>query len=358
MGRRGKKYIGGKYLGEGLYGCAFTPPLACKHVEGSKDTKTGVGKITSPEDAAVEYSISNVLSSLKNADKYFILASSLCIPEPRVKQVTKDISLCKPLANQDITKKAQLIMPLGGKPLRMVPHTPRSIRYFSFCQHLLEAGSLLLIGNIVHNDLHVMNILCDSPSSSKIIDFGLSWSPTTLTPETAYTVFRTFNPSISQESPELTYIFGLEEYDETQTTLILANIQDRKPTIQLLYKLLGIKPEVQIQELTRFASDSISFKNKNWYSVFKTYWSKFDAWAIGTVLLTLFVDMSMSTEFESSIEYKQKAKSALKTIKGLCECDPGKRLDAIQALALWAPDSELLKTPDVQSWLEHVKLVH
>jgi serine/threonine protein kinase len=262
------------------------------------------------------------------------------------------------LTNQDITKKAQLIMPLGGKPLRMVPHTPQSIRYFSFCQHLLEAGSLLLIGNIVHNDLHVMNILCDSPSSSKIIDFGLSWSPLALTPETAYTVFRTFNPSISQESPELTYIFGLEEYDETQTELILANIQDKKPTIQLLYKLLGIKPEVQIQELKKFAEQSISFKNKNWHSLFKIYWSKFDAWALGTILLTLFVDMSMSEDFQSSMEYKQKAKSALKTIKGLCECDPGKRLDAIQALALWAPESPLLKTPEVMSWLEHVKLVN
>jgi len=353
---RSKKYIGGKLLGQGLYGCAFTPPLKCTIVEGKEVTSNTVGKITSPEDAIVEYSVSTVLSKLTNADKYFILASSLCVPEPRVKQTDRNLASCGPLLNEVLPNKAELIMPLGGTPLRMVPHTPRSIQYFSFCQHLLEAGALLLIGGVVHNDLHVMNVLCDSPSTSRIIDFGLSWRPSNLTSDNISDTYRVFNPAISQEAPELTYLFSLIDDELVDTPEInLAVIQDKKPTIQLLSKVFGLRPAVQMEGLKEFIETSTAFRTHNWLSFFKLYWTKIDAWAIGTILLSLYVDLSMDPDFEESEIFKRKSKNSLSIIKGLCELDPGKRLDAIEALDLWAPHSAVLEAPDVQGWLQITK---
>ena len=52
----------GGLLGQGVYGCAFTPSLVCKKTKpNQKQIKHQVGKLTVKEDAEHEYEISQVL---------------------------------------------------------------------------------------------------------------------------------------------------------------------------------------------------------------------------------------------------------------------------------------------------------
>jgi serine/threonine protein kinase len=345
-----KEQTGGKILGKGLYGCAFDPPLNC--IKSSVESTNGhkVGKITSKEDGHHELNISNRLSKLEGANKYFLLVEQLCVPDSRQKQTESDLDECTPLNNIQFKDTVQIIMPFGGITIREVPHTIKSIKYFSMCQHLLEAGTYLLRARVVHNDLHSMNVLCDSSSTAHFIDFGMAWNPDTLTLANVNELYRSFEPSISQVPPEVALIHGLTDYDKT-LEYILSRIHDSNNVIKLISILFGIRQEDQIKSLKYFVDHSWSFQHDNWYSYFSLYWSKIDAWSLGAILLTLFVDLSMDPAFEKTQIYQIKSESALNIIKGLCEIDPTKRLDAAEALEQWAPDSPVLKEKDIQEWL-------
>lgn len=349
---------GGKLLGQGVYGCAFDPPLKCvTRKTGIVKIKAGrkVGKITQVADAQTEFGISQILQKIPNANNYFTLIEEICTPLPRTKQTEPDLKKCEPIKGQTLPSMLQVIMPFAGKPLRLVPHRTKTIQYFKFGQHLLEAGTLLLIGAVVHGDLHSMNIMVDSPTSAKFIDFGLAWSPEALTLVNLPKLYRTFNPSINQEPPELSMINGyLEQLDEQ---LIFDRIQEEKRTLTLLSKIYGTSQKQQIQDLKRFVKGSWSFQHRNWFSFYTLYWSKIDAWALGSALLTLFVDLIMDPTFDTMNDFKTRGESSMITIKGLCQTDPSKRLDAAEALVLWAPDSTILKEPAVVKWLEEKRRI-
>jgi serine/threonine protein kinase len=279
----------------------------------------------------------------------------MCTPSSRNEQTEKDLERCTPLKGVDLLDTVQLIMPLGGKPLFFVPHRVSSIKFFPMCQHLLEMGALLLSKGIVHYDVHSLNLLCDSPSSIKLIDFGISWMPEKLTLANVSNLYRQFTPKAEQVPPEISLLHGIEEYPDKSNEYLLSRIHDDKLTLQLMYKLFGISVESQIQSLRDFSNNTWSFREKHWYSFFSLYWSKIDSWAIGVILLTLFVDISMDPNFESSIEYKDKITSTLNIIKGLCDTHPAKRIDSIEALEIYAPNSSVLQLPEIQAWLEKQK---
>ena len=99
---------GGRILGQGAYGCVFTPPLLCKKKDVVKDK---VGKLTSEKDAYREY----------NAFLY--------------NQYDKDINKCdfiKKIRNKQ-TKIKQLTMEYGGIDLESVKY----INFFTLFSHLL-----------------------------------------------------------------------------------------------------------------------------------------------------------------------------------------------------------------------------
>ncbi len=309
-----------------------------------------MGKITTLEDADNEFKFSEKLSKVPNASSYFILATEICTPEPRSKQTERDLSKCEPLKGVELPTTAQLVMPLGGKPLRLVPRKMASIDFFRLGQHLLEAGALLLMKHIVHGDLHQMNVLLDTPRTARMIDFGLAWSPDELTLSNVKYLDRSFNPAITQEPPEVSYIHGL--LDGQTPKITLARISDEKIPLMLLYKMYGISKEKQIKRLETFVRGSKSFQEKNRYGYYKLYWNKVDAWGLGTMLLTVYVDMlATDSAFERAPELLQKEGMVKTVLMSMCDTEPALRMDAIEALSLWAPNSAVLQIPEIQSWL-------
>jgi serine/threonine protein kinase len=349
---------GGKLLGEGTYGCVFDPPLKCtkrKRVHKKNESKHTVSKITSIQTGELEFETSIQLEKFPGASKYFVLMDELCVPEPKAKQQDPDVSKCDLLQGEKLTQQAQLNMPFGGIALRNVPRIPQRLDFFKMGQHLLEAGTILLMQGIVHRDIHPMNILVDSPTTCKLIDFGLSWRPEllTLANMAENKMFLMFEPQFMQEPPEVTYGNGIRA--NVPEPIVFAKIYDGKHVLALVQKTLGITKESQINRLKRFLRQSKSVQDQNAYAFFKVYWSKFDAWAIGANLLTLWTDFMFESTFSQQPAYLAMKPTVQRVLRGLLDCDAAHRFDCVEALELWAPESSILQNTRVKQWLKEQK---
>jgi serine/threonine protein kinase len=342
---------GGKLLGQGVYGCVFDKPLKCKGRKVYTKTKGAtVGKITEKEMANQETSISATISKIANADNYFILIQQSCTPLSRTSQTEPDLNKCDFIKEgTPLPKSTQLIMPLGGTTLYMYPITVRTINYTAFVQHLLEAGTILLMAKVVHADLHWQNILVDSPTKTRIIDYGIAWKPDALTLSSVEYLHKIFSPA-TIEPPEVLYVNAKNQ--NVKDTHFYAKLHDEKIILSLLERLVGYSREEQFADLEKFIKGSWSLQEQNWYSFYKLYWSKIDAYAFGSVFATTLSDLLMDPEFEKQERYLSMTYKAKELIRGLCDADPSHRLDAAEALAIWAPNSPLLQEKAVKTWID------
>jgi hypothetical protein len=348
--------FGGKMLGQGVYGCAFKPPLKCitlkrKPLGKDRDNQNRVGKITSVSDAVNEFDMSKKLAAIKDTKDYFVLIEEMCRPQPGKLQTDPDLPKCDAMKYVFLPTQAQLIMPFGGKPLATTPINPRNLDFFALGQHLLEAGTLLLEARLVHCDLHLMNVLLQSPKKSRFIDFGLAWCPDELTVSNVRQMYRQFNAKIGQEPPEVSYLNG-KFVQGLESEAVLTQILKDKLPLQLIYKVFGLSQMEQISQLRKFLKSSRAILEENQTQFYKLYWNKYDAWGLGVMLLTLYGMLGMYPEFTNSQEYKKHNQRARKAIFSLCIMDPGLRATAAEALRTWAPESPILKRPLVQKILK------
>ena len=361
--------LGGKIIGEGSYGCAFYPPLQC--TKPIRRNRT-VGKVVNEHEANHEFSISLALKEIPYAREYFVLIDDVCIPKPRAKQQDKNIK-CKPINSDGIKLEDtfQLITDYAGITLQSLITIQNNQFNIRICrdivQQILEGGALLLLGGIVHSDLSANNVLVDkldtvryqtgingtfsdvkakalASCDTRFIDFGTSWSHLALMPDYIPPINYEFNPANTAVPPESSVICGIiNEYDYNT---IMARIGDEKIILTDIYKLLGTSVDSQLNELEMFIKNSYSFRESNWLSFYKIYWSKRDAWAIGCILVKMLNSLLMTTDSSDIV-----INDLLECAQGLCCMDPGKRLDATEALERIAPDSKILKHPEVAAWL-------
>jgi len=356
---------GGKIIGQGEYGYAVYPALKCKDNAFVKrpdkvtsvitDTSLKVGKLTEFRDAKIEYDISQELVTIPGASQYFVIVDGLCEPAPRTEQTDKDVLSNENLKGKQLPLFTQILMPFGGRPLSSTPISTKYIDFMPLVQHLLEAGTLLLMKEIVHYDLHRANILLESKSKAKIIDFGVSWKPTELKRETIPPLATYFNANIVTEPPEVTIISGLLN-KMTLETVLERVMRDKSPL--KFYGILTNKSTDTIRRtLQKFINTSWCFDNENWLIFFQLYWSKMDSWAIGVAIMFLYHQLSMDPAFTESESYKKNKEMVRNVIDYLCTPDPGKRYDCARALSKWAPTSPILQQIDVQQWLEKETVV-
>jgi hypothetical protein len=242
-------------------------------------------------------------------------------------------------------------MPYGGITLDDIKdnHMNNLVNNFMFYMgHILEAGTYLLINNLVHFDLHRKNIVVQN--KPRIIDLGFVWSPVNLTKDNVEGQLRSYNPRIDQESPEASFVNGRLSPYEIKTELLVPDIFSRKPSCQILQQICGVSLESQEEVFMKFVNNSEAIKTNNKVAFFKTYWSKFDAWGFGTIIARITYEYMFNTSFVNTV-YKPNKKVIDSVIKGLLNPDPGQRLDAAEALQLWNPKSGILTDKSVVDWL-------
>ena len=341
------KQAGGKRIGRGRYGCVFDPPLLC--VKKTKPQPNQIGKLTNKEDAKKELSISETLKPIPEATRYFVLIEDSCTPKPRAQQIDPDLANCTLASGENYDSMIQLVMPYAGRTLHSIPKRVSNLDFFAIGQHLLEAGTYLLLKGVVHMDLHSQNVVTTNPYTPKILDFGAAYMPSELNALTYRQVLRSYNPAVVQEPPEMTVVNALES--NVPESVTIAAIGQYKDVLGFVSGVSNLSTEAQLEKLRKFLHSSATYRQRNWYSFFKVYWSKVDAWGLGALLLYLFTTLSMDPAFESSQVIQDKTPMAIQVMTKLCDMDAGTRLDCAEALNLWAPESKVLKEKEVQAWL-------
>lgn len=358
---------GGRILGQGSYGCVFTPPLLCKS---KKSGKAGiVGKLTESEEAQHEIQIANRLQKVPLVEKYVLLPQpESCELAPQQQQKDKDVSQCEAITRNDNYKLAwkdtrQMFLPFGGRDAigNMILGGNIHPKYFSFfpiMKHILEAGSLLLVSGVCHYDLHPNNFLQDSHGVVRILDLGQAFDVRNITEETVAKRWKMLvfgqekeapNPMVTNAEPcEITVINAMRNGYSLDAAIrqVLAG----KEIFRQMEKLLGMSSDRNASELKQFFETSNSVKEQNWVDFFKLYWTGFDAWSIGALLLHILSYQISWVEFVAG-EWKEKEAMTKLTLKGLLHPNPRKRLDCVEALFLFDPTNSWIQKFG-KSWLE------
>lgn len=326
---------GGKIIGQGTYGCVFSPPLQCKK---KVIPKSKVGKLTSESDTVVELEAYKVLSKIDDYKSYFLLPDDSCVPKILDNQTEKDISKCDFIKDSD-EKVVQLAMPYGGRDLYQVTISQKeNISFFHYFKHLLEAGSLMLLNGFIHYDIYAKNILIDNHNIPRIIDFGQSFLRKDISLESIAQRWKVLKPEESStEPPEVTFLTAMYEPYRYSFEETVKYIMPQKRIFNLIEKVLGVPVKQQINELANFLKSSLAFQNRDGVKFWRLYYTGFDSWAIGVLFVQILNKLIFSYNFIESSEWKLKKKVVLNILRKMTHSNPKERIDCVEALAMFDP---------------------
>ncbi len=347
------KYNGGSLYDQGYYGCVFMPKLKCANdkltLPKNTQVKDGIilDKLIIASQAEEEFDISQTIQEIPLWKNYFIVSESICEPAPIEKQNEKDLSKCKPLENNTLSAFKILRMTFGGVPLNLYKVNANNFPLLDMFKHVLEGISLLTLFGIVHRDLHQGNILIDKQGVARIIDFNLSINArhniTSSDIRHAYTL------SPFQEPPDSTLVNAIAlGYNGER---IINAIINKKSILRNIQSVLGITLEDMYNSLYETYSNSSAIQEGNDAKWFRTYWRTIDSWAVGCNFILIIMKLSLWPEFQS--QWKQIKSTMIPVLKKLCEVNPIKRYDAVQALAEIDPQNYIIRKY-AHNWLSKV----
>ena len=353
---------GGAIIGYGTFGCVFDPPLrvlskedgTCKKINTNLQT---VGKISESDDVKNEIEASKILSQIPKSSLYFVLLDMKSIHRPCPETQQDDIGLksCPIIKRAKMSNMLHFTMPYSGIgmskyfSIHIRDTTPLPVE--KVLTHLLESASLLALHNYVHYDIHSENILFDNVTKMpRIIDFGFSFQVKNINTETISTRWKVYSPEYASEAPELTAIQGIRH--KMSFNMIIRQIISEKAPIKNSHFLLGLPMVKQEQSFQYFWKKSKSIQEENWVLFFKYYWPGFDAWSIGVVILKLYTHIAHISKY-TKMPFWNKLSGKIKAIlRGLLRMNPIERIDCVEALYIFHPESPILNTDVARSWLQ------
>jgi len=238
-------------------------------------------------------------------------------------------------------------LPYGGIPWESWREKHLNVETFdvhTFGQRILEAVALMTLGGVVHRDLHHGNYLIDSNGLPRIIDFGMSF----IVKKESYKLDNLwpFSVSYNQIPPEMS-LWDARWYTRPEKrmpleTAVMLTATKRYP-LQVRRLLWKQSVGKDIEELGKYARSSELFLKGDIDEWWKYNWTKYDAWSCGTLLLNLLYELMRYPTFTRNNVYNEKKGVIMSVLYKLLHTSPLLRVDAVEALAEWAPDSIILK---------------
>lgn len=357
---------GGRFLGSGTYGCAFTPPLLC---DTRKQQSGKVGKITLERFADQEIQVANRIRRIPLARNYFLLPEpESCDLKAEEQQKDPGIQECRDdfASHEDeleLSEMKQIVMPFGGTTpfyelFRKQSLHPKQFDFLHFIRHMLEAGSILLLSGVCHFDIHPGNMLIDNHKVVRILDFGLSFPTSSISQTTldgrwkrlrfGYEENAGHPANHNSEPPEITVMNAIRRNEFSVEKAVSLTILG-KQVFGDMEKYLGISKESSRDDLIQFWTTSDLAKKRDFVKLWKIYWPGFDAWSVGCILIETLTNLVLLPEFIKG-PFATKKTSVLATLRGLLDPNPRDRLDCIEALALFDPGNPWLNRFG-QKWL-------
>lgn len=318
---------GGKLLAQGVDGCVFIPKLKCKGntTDFLKASHLMVDKLMSRKEAEHEYLISQKIAKIPTATNYLVFTQTICTPESAEKQTEPDLGVCEikvPLKDARILR-----MPYGGVSLPNFNFALKKLSPIQFSRHLIEAGALLALHGIVHNDIHMGNILVDENQVPRIIDFSRSLFVYENIQEKDILVETAIKST--HLCPDFS-IINDRILGYSQDYIIKNYIYNQRAFIDDLMSLLGINSVTIKNSFEEFTLLSSSYQKLDLVGWFNHHWRTIDSWAIGVSLIITFSSLIYFNDFSTT--WQQEGKILLPVIRRLLEIDPFRRIDCVQAL--------------------------
>ena len=348
--------VGGMRLGDdSKYGCAFRKPLLpCKSgapIDSSHPEN--VTKIAKKMDLEPEVEVGKLLGEYTFASNYFVIPrEGMCKPSERIFKVDPATRKCEIIQKRGVDRLQMIQMPYGGDKtvsafFRKSAYNPATFNFYSFGRHILEAIALETLKGVAHRDLHTANILLDEHNVPRIIDYGMGYIHERTDPSDMLDY--SFNPRFPQRPPEIDLWLAKDSRVPMQTAV--NRILNEKRGIMPIAFYSGSTPFAQRQELMIYIEKSAAFRDgllKQWMD---SYWHKYDAWAVGNMLLSQYHKMVMHPGFARNKAVAVQKTKIVSALRALTRLSPIERADAVEALRLWAPDSAVLRLKKAQEWL-------
>jgi len=328
-----------------------------------------VGKLGEAYDIANELYASKVLSEVTNSKEYFALAdnNNVCkynnLAETRAK--TKDINECKieceTIRKEGASQTIYYSMPFGGISINKYfggiikgaavakrdPIHPRVI-----ITHLLEACATMTLNNIVHYDIHTGNILFDEKTQlPRLIDFGMSFSADAIDKEMITNSWKIYSPTHPTEPPEITILTRLRKNGISFNT-VFQEVLNGKAPLKKGQALMNLPLNLQRKTFLEFWNKSQSIKKDDVVSFFKFYWPGFDAWSVGVVIQNLLVNFALNSVYSKEADWKSTEVAIVELLRGLLQMSPSRRIDCVEALAMFSPENRVLLSASGKAWLQ------
>lgn len=335
---------GGAFISSGVYGCVFRPALPCK--DGKLiDPKhvSNISKISSMDRKYLdkEIAVGRRIRKIPIADHYFALArDGIC--EAPTDMLRKDSGAgdCEMMHEDDDRKKYMIQQPFGGRDFEktvLSSYKPETVDFYKIGQRLLEGLVIMAVTGVVHTDLHRENVLIDKHENPKIIDFGAS----VILGDPVKSLVREFDPRYAQIAPEMSLWDAW--HDKLETTVAARRIATEKGSMAILRIYNGDSVDDQVRKLAEYRMRSSYFKRGDFEGWWAIHWPKIDVWSVGFVLLHLWNKLSKYEGFAKNKVYIEKRRMILDVMRGMMDVNPIKRLNAVQALQKWAPNSVVLR---------------
>lgn len=354
---------GGALIGHGTFGCVFDPPLrVISRITGNCEklntTAKVIGKISESEEVHNEIEAAKHLSKVPNSALYITIANLNNIHRPCEIKDQADISSlekCPIVQKSRMSHMLHFTMPHSGMDLSSYfnIHTKNKspIPFEKVVIHLLEGVSLLHLNNYVHYDIHSNNILFDDATKMpRIIDFGFSFSVTELDKKTLDTRWKVYSPDYPSEAPELTAIQGIRHKLSLNT--VIHDIITKKAPLKLAQFVLGLSMKDQEESFRAFWNKSKSIQDADWVNFFKYYWPGFDSWCVGVVILKIYSNIAQIPLYTKDPSWKNLSKKVKEILRLLLRMNPLERIDCIEALYIFHPESEMLKSDTASTWIQ------
>jgi len=290
------------------------------------------------QDVTDEYNVSKIIMRLADAQQFYAAPTRSCAPALPIDD--PEAGKCSLRDMKKETDPIMLVMPYAGDPLvswstNMVALAQNLV---PMMRHLLKGIQLYQSADIVHNDIHMGNIVIDKKGVARFIDFGLAFLKSTVRGFEEAHHNREFSPRLIWHPPEVQAmritLGGLRMAES------VATMEEENPDlVKLASQFPGRRSGSLLAAMTRFAGTGTGtgtgtgIVTPSYGAFVRQYGFAFDCWRIGLCFWYMWNDLLdwSGLQFMPIWGHREAIRAVL---SGLTDFDPRSRFTVDDALAL------------------------
>ena len=362
-----KKIIvrGGKFLGEGTYGCVFHPTIKkCNILNANTNTNSKqsnyVSKVfTDVAEAHKDFNQGKVMSRIDSNNDYTIVPVSMCeLTLKELKDVEVEYGKCNKLAEEYMEYSdgiVQVVYSEKGIPLDdyMKQNKLTVSNVLDIAESLIKGVKFFKDNKVIHHDIKPPNIVLTADNKPKYIDFGLSQEYSTFFEHAFGANYRYWSKemglyeeikdNVFPDVRDLKYgvcEFWKKKFSDTKE-VFLEKMKTNKSFLSanrkyfpdLFDEIMGKVYDEKIgcvydASSKKMVSSDVDKLNK----IFEPFLDKFDIFGVGRTIEDILETVKDTPNSTSNSEYS-KYEGLIKLVEQITLSDPRKRMTVEDALS-------------------------